>query len=52
MGGDFAHFFLSAEVDGEGGGVLLQESGEPGLVFFGIGPAEAGFDGNRKICGI
>lgn len=52
MGGDFAHFFLSAEVDGDGGGVFLQQSGKPGLIFFGVRPAEAGFNRNREGGGI
>ena len=51
MGGDFAHFFFSTEVDGEGSGVLVQEGGEPFLVFFGFIPAEASFDGNGEIGG-
>ena len=44
MGGDFAHFLAGAKVDGEGGGLLLEQSGEPCLVLVGAGPAEAGFD--------
>ena len=46
MGGNFAHFFLSAEMNGDGGGVFGQKGGEPGLVFRGVRPAETSFDGN------
>ena len=49
VSGDFAHFFLSAEVDGEGGGMLVQENREPVLIFCRRGPAEAGFDGNGEV---
>ena len=44
MSGDFGQFFLGTEVDGEGGGMLVEESREPGLIFCRIGPAEASFD--------
>ena len=49
VGGDFAHFFAGAEMNGEGGRVLGEEDGEPGLIFIGRGPTEAGFDRYREI---
>ena len=44
--GDFAHLFASAEVDGESGGVLAKERGQPISKFLDVGPAEAGLDGD------
>lgn len=44
VSGDFGHFFSGAEMDGEGGGVLIEEGWEPGLIFCRIRPAEASFD--------
>ena len=33
-------------MDGEGGGVLVEEHREPLAEFVGVAPAEAGFDGD------
>ena len=47
MGGDFAHFFLGAKVDGDSSWLFSKEGWQPSLVFIDIGPAEASLDGYR-----
>ncbi len=49
VGGDFAHFFFGAKMDGESGGVLGEQSRKPVGIFFWLGPAETGFNRNREV---
>ena len=44
MGWDFAHFFFGAEVDGQVGYILLQDSRQPLAPFVSIRIAQASFD--------
>ena len=46
VGGDFAHFFFGAEMDGESGRMLTKKSWKPGFILVGTGPAKTGFDRN------
>ena len=43
MGGNFAHFFSSTEMNGQRGGTFVKQNWQPGFIFIGVGPTEAGF---------